>query len=279
MFTNLENIRSRPHPFGYYTAPELWNDEYVSKQMLNFHLNENVDLASRNKKFIEKSADWIIKKFNLTQGTSVCDFGCGPGLYTSRFANAGAEVTGIDISENSIRYAKEQAEKSRQQIEYVQTNYLEFNTDKKFDLITMIFCDICVLSPEQRTILLGKFKRFLKPGGKIFLDVFSPKFFSSMEEKFEIEHCSGNGFWSEEPYFGFMSTFKYDSENLILNKHTIIEEKRERTIYNWLQSYDFESIEKIMIKAGFNIINKYSNVAGDDFNDSSTEIALELNLL
>ena len=74
----------------------------------------------------------------------------GPGLYTSSFAKRGkAKVTGIDFSSNSIKYARQTAEKEELKIDYICQNYLEFNTDKKFDLITMIMCDFCALSPEQ----------------------------------------------------------------------------------------------------------------------------------
>jgi hypothetical protein len=44
MFTELEGINSRPEPFQYYTAEELWTDEHTSKQMVEYHLNEFVDL-------------------------------------------------------------------------------------------------------------------------------------------------------------------------------------------------------------------------------------------
>ena len=48
MFQNLEMINSRPKPFEFYTANELWTNEHTSKQMLNFHLNEKIDVSSRN---------------------------------------------------------------------------------------------------------------------------------------------------------------------------------------------------------------------------------------
>lgn len=39
----------------------------------------------------------------LEKGDEILDAGCGPGLYCERFASAGCHVTGIDISDNSIR--------------------------------------------------------------------------------------------------------------------------------------------------------------------------------
>jgi SAM-dependent methyltransferase len=41
-------------------------------------------------------------------GKKVLDVGCGPGVFTARYAAAGAEVIGIDFSEQMIRVAKDQ---------------------------------------------------------------------------------------------------------------------------------------------------------------------------
>ena len=52
MFEELENINTRPKPFEFYTARDLWTDEHTSEKMLSFHLNEDVDVSSRNVKFM-----------------------------------------------------------------------------------------------------------------------------------------------------------------------------------------------------------------------------------
>ena len=156
MFADLERIHARPRPFEFYTASELWTDEYTSAQMLAFHLDENVDLSSRKTAFIDRSADWLIGHLGITSGVSVVDFGCGPGLYTSRLAKTGAEVTGIDFSARSIAYARDQARTMGLEINYVNQDYLDFVTQDRFDVVLMIFCDLCALSPAQRAIMLGK---------------------------------------------------------------------------------------------------------------------------
>jgi len=86
MYKKLKEINSRPYPFQFYTADELWTDEYTSKKMLEYHLNESLDLSSRNKAFIDRSVGWIISHFGVDANTRIADFGCGPGLYTTLFA-------------------------------------------------------------------------------------------------------------------------------------------------------------------------------------------------
>lgn len=274
MFKELEKINSRPKPFEFYTASELWTNEHTSKQMLNYHLNEGLDLSSRNKNFIERSVKWIVEHFKVNENTELADFGCGPGLYTQRFADAGAKVTGIDFSERSIIYAKEQARSSDLEIDYFVENYLEFETEKRFDLITMIFCDFCALSPEQRKILLQKFYSFLKRGGFILMDVHSLNIFNEKEETTSYEKNQLNNFWSPDDYYGFVNSFKYDDEKVSLDKYTIIERNRERVVYNWLQYYSKESITKEIEENGFKVTGVYSDVAGTEFDSNSKDIAV-----
>ncbi len=129
MFNELKKINERPEPFEFITTEVLWNDPHISKQMLETHLKEDVDLASRRMTFIEKSVAWIVHRFAVSEGTRVCDFGCGPGLYTIRLAETGAKVTGLDFSERSIAYARNAAQEKGLAIDYVLTNYLDYETD------------------------------------------------------------------------------------------------------------------------------------------------------
>lgn len=277
MYKELEKINSRPEPFQYYTAEELWTDEYTSKQMLKFHLNEYIDISSRNKKFIDFSVEWITSRLNVNNETSIIDLGCGPGLYTTRLAEKGAKVTGIDFSKNSIDHAKNVALENALEIDYVLQNYLFFETDRRFDLITMIMCDFCALSPQQRKELLQKFYRLLKPDGSILLDVYSLESFSQREEQSLYEVNLLNRFWSSEKYYGFLNTFKYNEQKVILDKYTIVEKNRIRIVYNWLQYFSKESLITEFEVNNFKIENLYSDVAGSEFDPNSGEMAIIAN--
>ena len=274
MYKKLKEINSRPSLFQFYTADELWTDEYTSKKMLEYHLNGSVDLASRNKDFVDRSVKWIISHFGVDANTKIADFGCGPGLYTTLFSETNADVTGIDFSERSIRYAKEVADQKGLDINYFQQNYLEFETEERFDLITMIFCDFCALSPSQRKTLLDKFRKFLKSGGSVLLDVHSLNTFDSREASATYEHNQLNKFWAPGDYYGFLNIFKYDKEKVTLDKYTIIEESRTRVVYNWLQYFSQESLREEFEENGFKTEEFYSDVAGAAISSDSPDIAI-----
>ena len=274
MFKELKEINSRPEPFQFYTADELWANEHTSKQMLEYHLNESIDVSSRNKSFIERSVEWMVSQFGIDGKTEIADFGCGPGLYTTRLAERGAIVTGIDFSENSLKYAKQVAEQKGLEINYVHTNYFDFETTHRFDLITMIMCDFCALSPEQRKIMLLKFSSLLKSGESVLLDVYSLNNFNQKDESASYELNQLNGFWSQQDYYCFVNTFKYEKEKVTLDKYTIIEESRTRIVYNWLQHFSEESLRKEFEENGFEVESFYSNVAGETFDPEAIEFAI-----
>lgn len=275
MFEELKKINEKPGPFEFYTARDLWTDEHTSQKMLEYHLDESIDASSRNIKFIEESVFWIVNLLNLDSESNLIDFGCGPGLYTNRFAEKGINVTGVDFSKRSIEYAQKIAAKSSLNVDYIHQNYLDFASPGKFDVITMIMCDYCALSPNQREIMLGKFRSLLKAHGKIILDVHSLNYFNEKEELSTYELNQLDHFWSAADYYCFVNCFKYNPEKVTLDKYTIIEASgRKRVVYNWLQCFSVDSLKDEFERNGLRIDNVYGDVAGRDYDPQSPEFAV-----
>ena len=278
MHKALQDINVRPEPFQFYTADELWTNEHTSKKMLEYHLNGAIDVSSKNSAFIENAIEWIVSQFNVNEHTTIADFGCGPGLYTAKLAEKGAIVTGIDFSENSLKYARQIAESKQLNINYIHANYLDFETDQKFDLIMMIMYDFCALSPVQREIMLKKFRGMLKPNGAILFDVLSLNSFAQKQESSTYELNQLNGFWSVEDYYCFVNTFKYNAEKVILDKYSIIEKSKTRTVYNWLQYFNESSLSTEVQNAGLSIKQVYGDVAGSPYSPDLLEFAVVVGL-
>ncbi len=274
LFSILESANEKPAAFSVYTAKELWTDEHTSKQMLAYHLDGDIDVSSRRTGFIDDSVRWMTQCFDLSSNSRIIDFGCGPGLYTSRFANLGAVVHGVDFSARSIRYAREFADRNDLDIVYTEADYLEYTPEAEFDLITMIMCDYCALSPEQRSGLLINYRELLSDGGRIVLDVHSLSAFAGKKEEVFYEKNQLNGFWSAEPYYGFVSSHKYDEEKVSLDKYTIIERRRRREVYNWFQYFTPESLAQEARAAGLEVEAVYADVAGNPYDSGATEFAV-----
>ena len=243
--------------------------------MLEAHLNPEIDAASRNQVFMDLSIRWIISHFNITETSSIIDFGCGPGLYTTALAETGASVTGVDLSQRSIRYAQAAAEAKGLHINYLLQDYLEFKNHKKFDLILMIWCDFSVLSPDQTRRLLGTFRNILAENGHILLDVDSQVFYqNTSEQDLKFEYYPVGGFMSPEPHFLFRRIFKYADEHLILRKETVLEESKKRDFYIWNQCYSLSALTRLFAENSLEILSTYSDVAGTPFLETSQQFAV-----
>lgn len=276
LFELLETASHKPPVFSKYTAEELWTDEHTSEQMLGYHLSKDIDASSRKESFINDSVLWISEHFELSSDSRIIDFGCGPGLYTSRFAKLGAKVTGIDFSSRSLDYAKTFASENGLAISYHQANYLEFEPQGSYDLITMIMCDYCALSPAQRGTLLTKFKRLLAPHGRVLLDVYSLCEFNHKTEDSLIEKNQRGGFWSKDPYHGIVHRFRYTEEKVSLDKYTLVESNRIRELYNWLQHFSPESLEAEILESGLQFEDVFGSVAGDPYIADASEFAVSI---
>lgn len=244
------------------TQYNIWDNEHVSKGMLQAHLNESLDSASRNIKFVNSSVNWISILFPPTRYHNLLDLGCGPGIYTERFYQKGYHVTGIDISKRSIDYARQFAKKNEMNIHYILGNYIELEFQRSYDLITLIYCDFGVLSPHERYTLLKKVYHSLSWQGIFLFDVFTSAKYSGYEEKHTWE-AQNNGFWSSSPHLCLHSFYRYDEESTYLNQYTIVTEN-EICLFNvWEHTFTFQELEDDLKMIGFRDICFYGNVAGE----------------
>lgn len=274
MFEELVDIFKKPKCFERSNSIELWNNPHISKQMLKLHLDPNQDPASRNKKFMERSVAWITQIANINSTSKILDLGCGPGLYTSEFAKTGAQVTGIDVSANSIEYAVQTAAAEQLAIEYINANYVTCDLKEKYDLITLIYDDYCVLNLADRKILLKKILAALGDRGLFIFDVLSNHHFDKVQEKQSCSYSESGGFWSPEAHFMFEHIFKYSPERVILEKNTVIERNHRFTIYNYLKCFQIDEILQELSDSGFHTVDYFSDISGAKYDRNFSEIAL-----
>jgi len=242
----------------------MWTDSHISEQLLDVHLNQQTDLASRRKSTIESTVNWIL---NQTAGSqmAVLDLGCGPGLYSEILARKGHIVTGLDFSQNSISYAENQAEKKNLEINYVCKNYLELDYQKQFDLVILIFTDLGVLLPEDRNILLSTIHKSLKPDGIFIFDVLNDKKFEKKTSPKNWE-AADSGFWKAEPYLALSESFSYPEQKVILSQHIIIDERSQIDVYRfWTHYFSNEQLKNLLYANNFTNIRFNTDVlpAGD----------------
>ncbi|WP_150273266.1 class I SAM-dependent methyltransferase [Paenibacillus tepidiphilus] len=253
----------------------FWQDPYIAGHLLEAHLNPETEAASRKPDFLDRSADFITGAVMKDGDTRIMDYGCGPGLYCERLAQAGFRVTGIDFSENSIRHARESARNKQLDIDYRYGNYLELNDAGQYDLVILIYCDYGALGPEDRKQLLLNIRRSLKKGGRLLLDVFTEHRFAGLTEGSRWSLHPHGGFWCPDAHLELSQSLKYDGY-LSLNHTVIVTGQHTDAYYIWDQAFSREMIVQELAAAGFTLHSLYNDVAGGTYLAGNDTMALLL---
>jgi 2-polyprenyl-3-methyl-5-hydroxy-6-metoxy-1,4-benzoquinol methylase len=273
IISRLIELQQKPAPF---TPGEalFWDDPHISAQMLEAHLNPDIDAASRRPEIIDRSVIWLIETLELRAGDSILDLGCGPGLYTSRFARAGLHVTGVDYSHRSIEYATKYASQNALDITYRYQNYLELEDESRYDAAFVIYGDFCPLSPEQRSTLLKNVRRALKPNGKFVLDVSTRE----CRKKHGIKNswqAMESGFCKPNPHILLEEGFEYPELSIWLDQFITIEADGKMSVYrNWFQDYTPETITDELSQGDFIVDGLWGDLTGTPYTPDSEWIGL-----
>ncbi|MFI7277996.1 SAM-dependent methyltransferase [Streptomyces sp. NPDC049879] len=275
MFAALSALNARPALYSRVTTPELWTDPHISARMLAAHLDPSVDLSSYRAEFIERVVAWLVGRFGVRAGVRVADLGCGPGLYTTPLARAGADVTGLDLSARSLGHAGSLARAEGLTVRYLRQDYLTWRDPDgaRYDLVLMVMRDYCALPPDGRRALLRTVRQHLDGGGSFVLDVDSAAALADVRERAVYAPSMMDGFWSDRPYFGFHNTYRYESARVSLDKYEIFEAGRHRTFCNWVRYFTPDELGAELAEAGFGAVEILGDLAGGAYDAGAPSFA------
>jgi 2-polyprenyl-3-methyl-5-hydroxy-6-metoxy-1,4-benzoquinol methylase len=94
------------------------------------------------------------------------DIGCGEGFYSIYLASKGFDVLGVDISENAIKYAKENAASRGVNVRFIAMDIANMEQLKeKFDFVLEWAIMHHIMPPKSRKYI-EDIRKILKKGGK-----------------------------------------------------------------------------------------------------------------
>jgi SAM-dependent methyltransferase len=257
----VKTLMEKPVPF----APGerlFWDDPHISRQMLEAHLSQDTEAASRKKETIDGTIAWIVPFLALVPGKEVLDLGCGPGLYSSALAGKGLKVTGIDFSRNSVDYARRQAESSGLPITYFCRDFMTIDFESRFDAVFQIYGELNTFGPQARDGLLQRIHRALKPGGFFVFDVST----RALRRKYGLKnrwYAAESGFWKPGPHIVLENGFDYPEQDLYLDQYIVIEANGAVSVYrNWFLDYSLEGISDVLAKQGFRVADAWGDLTG-----------------
>jgi 2-polyprenyl-6-hydroxyphenyl methylase/3-demethylubiquinone-9 3-methyltransferase len=123
--------------------------------------------------------DYIEQRSNGLKDKRVLDIGCGGGILAEALTLRGANVTGIDMADMSLKVAKMHLHESQLDVDYQLTTAEAFseNNAGSFDVVTCLEMLEHVPDPES---IIASAARLLKPGGDLFFSTINrnPKSFA-----------------------------------------------------------------------------------------------------
>jgi 2-polyprenyl-6-hydroxyphenyl methylase / 3-demethylubiquinone-9 3-methyltransferase len=127
-----------------------------------------------NQTRFEFAAHYIPSWKNL----KVLDIGCGGGLACENLAKLGADVSGIDLSENSIKVAKEHANQSQLEINYRQgfAEALPYQSNT----FNVVLCFDVLEHVSNLEKVISEVHRVLSQGGVFLFDTINRTFKSKL---------------------------------------------------------------------------------------------------
>ena len=128
------------------------------------------------RKYFVESHILSFANFGEWDGKKVLEIGCGIGTDTLMFADAGAEVTAVDLSETSLDLAKRRSHLYKFDTKFVKANaehlsdYLDPSDAGTFDLI---YCFGMLHHTQNPGAVLDEIKKFAGPQTQIRLMVYN----------------------------------------------------------------------------------------------------------
>jgi 2-polyprenyl-3-methyl-5-hydroxy-6-metoxy-1,4-benzoquinol methylase len=203
----------------------------------------------------------IAKSLKLKINSSVLDMACGAGRHAITFATQGFKVTAVDISQRLISEAKKSAEQAGAEIDFVLTDILEFETNKRFDLVVNLFTSIGYFeNDEENFAVLNKAYKLLNQGGYFVLDYFNKDFL--------LKNLIPTTVFSED---GMRITQNRSIEGTrIVKKISIVNNGASEEFYESVRLYSYEEILTFLNNAGFTTEKQYGDYYGNNYESKTS---------
>jgi SAM-dependent methyltransferase len=261
----LEIVRRRPILEPWTEGEKIpWHEPAFSRRMLEEHLSQQHDLASRRFDRVDHHVNWIDREILSRRPSRVLDLGCGPGLYTERLSRLGHECVGIDYSPASIEYARERARLHQLRCGYLQEDIRTAPYGKDFDLALLVFGEFNVFSPEDGRGILERAHAALSHRGALLLEVHTVSAVREIGERGPSWYSADPGLFSDRPHLclresswepsGKTATERY----FIVDAHTGVAARHGATV----QAYSDAEYRSLLRDCGFARVDFFPSLTG-----------------
>jgi len=201
----------------------------------------------------------IVSLMKMPVGSSIIDLACGKGRHSVFLNNAGFKVKGVDLSANSIDYAKQfENENLHFEVADLRNLCIEPQFDYAFNLFTSF---AYFKSDEENQQVLNQFRYCLKPNGILLLDFFNA-------EKVKLQQ----NITESKTIVGITFHIKKVIENQKVIKQIAFEaENKNYYFHEEVQLLTFSDFEKLFEQTGFKILNVFGNYNLENYEPNTSD--------
>ena len=210
----------------------------------------------RDEKDAEELVNLVLNSIQLNPGDNILDMAAGFGRHAILFAKKGFKVSAVDLSENLLSIAQNNAEKEGANIEFIQSDIRHFTSAKKYNLIINLFTSIGYFESddENYNILKNAFE-LLKDGGFFVLDYFNKNFVKKNLVAQTIDEVDDS----------IITQNRFIEGERIIKEITVERKGKTNKFYESVRMFSKEELIGVMENLGFKIIKIFGDFSGKPF--------------
>lgn len=252
------NRKSTP-PQGGLLVPERVSEKYYR------------DTARYYDPFADRPDEILYLEFAKRFGSPILELACGTGRITLLLAEAGYDITGIEITHEMLEVAREKLKQLPQDVQtrvsFNQGDMTNFQLDKKFPMIIIPWAFKYLLTTEDQLACLRQVREHLTDDGVFILDLYPREI---------IEKTGTESYTVEIDGVTITKTYTYSTDVIAQVRHTDVtveilypDGKTERVETEVDIALVMPREAELLVRtAGLEILEDYG---GNDFSDYTPE--------
>ena len=247
-----------------------WNEPAFSERMLQEHLTQDHDLASRNTALIEAQVAWIHATLLHERPSRILDLACGPGLYLNRFARLGHRGTGIDFSPASIRHARRIAAHEALPVIYEEGDLRSTEFGTGFDLATLVYGQLNVVRRTEAAAIVRRSVDALKPGGVLVVEPQTHKSVRNAGNAGSTWSSHQTGLFAAHPHLLLTESFWNEETSTTTQRFYVVDARNGQVSRHALstEAYTNHELVALLSEQGLSDISVVGSLSGSSTDDS-----------
>jgi 2-polyprenyl-3-methyl-5-hydroxy-6-metoxy-1,4-benzoquinol methylase len=214
---------------------------------------------NRDEKEAQVFIDNLISHLQIPKGSILIDIACGKGRHATYFNQKGMNVKGVDLSTNSIAFAKKDENST---LQFAVHDMREIYQENSFDVVTNLFTSFGYFEKdEDEQKAITAMANNLKSEGILIIDFMNVKKVIAnlvLNEQKVIDKIT------------FNIKRKVDSGHIIKDIE-IIDSLKKRKFQEKVKAITLSDFSEFISGAGLKIIDIFGNYKLEDFNANSSD--------